>query len=865
MSLRKLLKLIASALLPAVLMTAFSVCAYAEPEEGFVQEGDRSPDDLAGPAPEGALTDPGSSPSPDTSVSLIMDQTEETQAAAPVPESGISISFGYGFRNIAKSSRRLPFEAVLHNYDPQDFSGELVLTLPGSIETGADSAESAEIRYSFPVGIPAGEAITVRDLISAGENGGVINIRLYDQDRRLIAEQAETVNIQSSSPELLIGLLSDNPEELGYFRGISVAGTAMRTRTVELDPAGLPEAPENLSQVDMIVISDLDSRRLPDAGIRVIREWVNDGGALLIGTGARPSTAVQLLSNIRDFSLSDADQRDIDMGMKYSKTGPDGAVISLLVRDVSLSSGTQVIQSGDTAILTTVPRGNGIVGVTAYDLCDISAFCTEEIGYVDELLQGLFGTGRISHMAEEDRGTGFYASVRSLVGLTDPERLPSATLYIMFALAYLGLIGFGLYVYLRTRGLGIYYHAFVPIAACAGALVVSVMAIRLKQGDPAADYSVVRELNGGSVSDEGFVRLLSSSGNDFRLKVPEGAAVIPVVREAKTAGLFASDNPDGRYDSRSVLEIRTGAEDTEILTENMKPFAASLLEYSRSFRTEEPGIEAHITAFDEAVNGTVKNNSGHELQNAYLLMYGRIAPVGNIPDGGEAELKDTPLINSPTGSPELLSEYITGIRSMEPGSAEYIRALKNSRLLSWYIDTNLRAYYGGARLIAFIENTEPLLLRPDGRELSGSGTMLLAGFTDTTFAHGAVLWRTALSADPKLISGEYDAAANTTRGTAVLEYSLGSDISIRSLTFCGLSEGFASDRMIPFTGSVYLYNYTTGSYDLMGRGQLKFSAAEIRNYLSPANTLTVRYVPDEGANGAVPMYLPVPDVTGTER
>jgi len=135
------------------------------------------------------------------------------------------------------------------------------------------------------------------------------------------------------------------------------------------------------------------------------------------------------------------------------------------------------------------------------------------------------------------------ASCVSPVGLTDPERLPSATLYIMFALAYLGLIGFGLYVYLRTRGLGIYYHAFVPIAACAGALVVSVMAIRLKQGDPAADYSVVRELNGGSVSDEGFVRLLSSSGNDFRLKVPEEAGVIPVVREAKTAGLFAAEKP----------------------------------------------------------------------------------------------------------------------------------------------------------------------------------------------------------------------------------------------------------------------------------------------------------------------------------
>ena len=141
---------------------------------------------------------------------------------------------------------------------------------------------------------------------------------------------------------------------------------------------------------------------------------------------------------------------------------------------------------------------------------------------------------------------------------------------------------------------------------------------------------------------------------------------------------------------------------------------------------------------------------------------------------------------------------------------------------------------------------------------------LICGFTDTTFSRGSLVWRTALSSEPKLISGEYDAAANTTRGSVVLEYSLGNDLNIRSVVFSELSGVFAGEEMIPFAGSMSLYNYQTGRYDLMPAGQRSFTADAVRPYLSPDNTLTARYVPDE-SGAAVPMFLPVPDVTGTER
>ena len=872
-----LYKCILSVLLPAVLMTAFSLCTKAEPQEGFVQEGDLSPDMTTGSGPAGAAV-PGPSPggtgpsaeaggtlgADDTSVSFLMDTGTGPGPAEEEAAGGVSLSFSYGFRNIVKSTRRLPFEVELRNHEDSDLSGRLEISLPGSVETGRDRSEAAEIRYVYDAFVPAGETVTIQDIISAGENGGTVRIRLYDGSGGLLREQQETVNIQSIGPELLIGVLSDDPEKLGYFRGISVAGTALRTRIVELDPQDLPDTPAGLSQIDVIVISDLDSRKLPEDGINTIREWVSDGGALLVGTGARPSTAVQLLGNIRGFTLYDAVERDIDMGMKYSKTGPDGAVIRLLVRDVNAASGTQVMQSGDTVILTTIPRGNGVVGVTAYDLCDISDFCREEIGYVDDLLQGLLGTVRIGRLAGEEEGSGFYASVRPLVGLTDPDRLPSAALYVMFALGYLGLIGFGLYGYLRTRGLGIYYHAFVPIAACGGALVIAVMSLGLKSGDPSADYAMVREISGTDITEEGFVRLMSSSGDDFSLRVSDNTVVIPVVREAEDESLL-SGSAGAKQEPHSVLEIRDKEESCGIRTYQMKPFSASLLEYRGSGRTEGSGLETKITVFDESLDGIIRNGTGTRLEDVYLLMYGRLAKIGTLEDGEEISLDEAGLLSTPSGSSGLIAEYMTGIRDLTPGTGDHIRALRRARLLSWYIENNLQSYYEGVRLIAFTDDGTCPVLHGDGSAVPGSGTTLCIGFTDAEFNRGNTIWRTSLSTEPKLISGEYDAAANTTRGSVVLEYSLGNDISVRSLTFCELSEVFSGEKLVPFAGTIAVYNYQSGSYDPIRRDKMRFSASEISPYLSPDNTMTVRYVPDEGAAAAVPMYLPVPDVTGVGR
>ena len=59
---------------------------------------------------------------------------------------------------------------------------------------------------------------------------------------------------------------------------------------------------------------------------------------------------------------------------------------------------------------------------------------------------------------------------------------------------------------------------------------------------------------------------------------------------------------------------------------------------------------------------------------------------------------------------------------------------------------------------------------------------------------------------------------------------------------------------------MYFYNYNEGGYDLMKVGT-EYTAEALEPYLSPSNTLMVRYVWNGDATGAG-AYLPVPWTVG---
>ena len=72
-------------------------------------------------------------------------------------------------------------------------------------------------------------------------------------------------------------------------------------------------------------------------------------------------------------------------------------------------------------------------------------------------------------------------------------------------------------------------------------------------------------------------------------------------------------------------------------------------------------------------------------------------------------------------------------------------------------------------------------------------------------------------------------------------------------------------RQVPFAGSMYFYNYDTGNYDPVKPDKEHFDREELEEYLSPGNTITVRYIYDTTGEYTWNIMLPVLTVTGRQR
>ena len=98
-----------------------------------------------------------------------------------------------------------------------------------------------------------------------------------------------------------------------------------------------------------------------------------------------------------------------------------------------------------------------------------------------------------------------------------------------------------------------------------------------------------------------------------------------------------------------------------------------------------------------------------------------------------------------------------------------------------------------------------------------------------------------------------------------LEYSLGSDIWIQRLTMDFVSDEFlqnGSGTLLKFSGNIYFYNHSTGSFDKQEPAKRDYDSADLAPYLSPGNTITVKYVYENNSEYNWDVLLPVLNVMG---
>lgn len=800
----------------------------------------------------------------------------ESGESTEFSDSPITMDVVYGYENTAKSGRFLPLRIEIANQEDQDFRGTLCVLAMETELKGYTMEQNYEVyRYEYPLEVKASGNLVEALSISLGARVDQMYIKVLDENGSEVAEKRLKLNLNLDIAELFIGILSDNPDKLLYLNGVGVNYSTLRTRTIEMNAASLPANELGLDQLDVLLITDFDTGRLSGQQIEAVWEWVQKGGVLLIGTGARGEDTLRgFKGDILEDPLPQPGQYVVNMGVEYAVDGPEGASISLTCTEVLLSGATEVLSSDELSVISSVPAGQGMVAVAIYDFGDIEDFCQANISYIDNLFLNLLGEDRINNLASSRGGSTSeqYWSVQSLINTGDINKLPKVGLYVTLAVAYIFLAGPGLYFFFKQRGMQQYYQVSVAVLSlcCTGMVIIMGMSTRFT--GPFFTYATIRDTDSENISETTFINLRAPYNRPFAVELDSSYTLHPI-----TGNAYYDMMPMPKFtgDETPAITIRYGEDSTRIKAEGVGAFNSKFFQMERNEKNKAgAGFTGTINSFDGKVTGSITNHYAQEVEHVAVLLYNEMILIDHMEPGETVKLDDKQVIFGAANFGYAMAEQITGaFRYKQEGDIEnplYVEALERTNLLSFYMSNYLSGYHSEARIVGFSKDKdEREFLKSSGFETYGS--TLLTSSVEVNYEQEGRVYRSALQKKPNVLSGEYYAPNNTIYGLmpVMLEYYLGNDIEVEKLNFCQLTDQMAESMryyyMVPFSGSMYFYNYNSGNYDSMNTGVTEYTKEQLEPYLSPGNTLTVKYVYDTAGEYNWNIMLPTLTVTGRSK
>lgn len=789
----------------------------------------------------------------------------EPENAAGTEREPVTLSVEYGYGNAAKGGRYLPVTVTIGNHQEQP--------LEATLQIKSMESDGTIYYYNWNIEMEPFENYVRSDYIPLGSRADELYFTLVDSQEQVILNKHVPLNVSWDVPELFIGILSDQPERLQYLDNVGISYSTLRTRTFTLEEEQFPEEEAGLNLLDVLVVNAYKLRNLSEEQTAAIMDWVHSGGVLILGTGDRvDDTLGRFAPELLDDSYGTPYPRHIDLGEDFPTDNPGDGMMEINCVDVSLHGGNVILSSSGFPILTAAAKEQGLIGVAAFDMADIAPFCEEQTAYVDYFFTNLLGEERIKQLAEVaySGNSGKFLSVQSLINTGNVERLPNLALYVGIIVVYLALMGPGLYLFLKNRDLQLYYRRGAVMLALVFAVVIYLIGSTTRFKSTFYTYATIEDVTEDYVTDITYVNVRNPYSHPYTVEMDPSYTLLPITRTPRQRDAqqaeFTGDEP-------YQIAIERDDERLTVKGQNIVSFAPRYFQLERKRLNEDKiGITGDVDYFEGVISGTITNQFPFALENTSLLLYGNMVYLDRMEAGETKRLDDLELLRFPLNNSYVLAEYITGesgFQQTDIKNTEYLLAMKRTKHLMFYIDNYMTGYTADARVIAFsTEKEESQFLKDGGAETFGL-TMLTSSI-EINASRDRSLYRSVLMKTPKVVSGSYDARANSMTGSEplTLEYQLGTDIRVESLTFEPVSEIFLrndSDNYIEaFTGGIYFYNHATGNYDRMELEGRTMDVEELGPYLPPGNVLTVRYV-YEGTGRYNAIQLPMPMVAGREQ
>lgn len=790
---------------------------------------------------------------------------EEQEAVSPV---AMEISLLYGQRG--KLGSYIPVSVRLYGQSAAHFEGTVWF---GTLESGGDDKEE-RYEYGYPVEVRPAETKEYPFYIPLGQKSSELHVILESQAGETVARETLHFDISRDQGRLLIGLLDDEPQRVGYLDSVNMNYGMVTSELIAMEDSTFPEDIRGLDLLDILVVNHYDTSRLSGEQQAAVRQWVHNGGILLLGTGEwAPETLGGFDPALTDGEPEILGLESVSMGAEYARRSPEDSVVEMVCADLSSVKGRTLIESDGLTLLVEVSEGEGAIDIFSYDLGDLGEFAAGNPGYAVRLFSAILGESALQELyfySAYDKDTDYW-NAQSLVSTGSTDRLPDPVLYGLVAAVYIAAAGPGAYLILKKRDMGIYYGVSVALLSAVFSVIIYMIGVRTRFTSEFFTYVSLRDVSDGAEEELTYLNIRTPDSRAYSVQLDPAYEVTPLTRSSRYDEVSVRAFSDGRDGN---VSLRYSEEGTTIQARRSRAFASRFFRLEKKEDLSASGwFAADIRYFDGKISGYIMNCFPFALENTALITYGQTLPIGRMEAGEVREFEDVPLLTWPVDMAYLLANRLAGsARAEESESRQYLQTVERANVYSFYVNRYFGEYTPDIRISGFgpAVGADGAVL-PEGKTVDG--LTLYTCCTEAVQEQDGLIYRSGLMQRPEVASGNGSSYQTmmTLYGPdpVAVEYALGNDLEIERLSFLPVSDEFFDDSRYPylkqFEGTIWFYNYDTKTYDPVEPAMSGTDGEVLASYLSPENHLIVKYAVQAGDTPGFNYALPLVMVQGRKR
>jgi hypothetical protein len=591
--------------------------------------------------------------------------------AAQAATNPLSITVKVGYSGFVKAQQWMPVTIDVTNKGP-DVDGTLEVTTPVS----SNGPPIGSAVYQTHVNLPSGATKHLRTYLVEDQAPAPVSVRIVQNGRAVATADSQS----GSAATVLVGVLSDQPAALDSFAAVHPGSIAASVVHLSLEDVG--DSAILLRAFDLLAIDDFATDTLTAAQRSALTDYVQNGGNLLLGTGA---SWRKTLAGVSSTMLPMQVAGTITLG---SVGAPDN-LSGLEVATGGVSTGSNAwLSEGSSPLLVERFVGSGVVTIATFDWNQepIASWSGTNALLRQILVRTVFnsasaqgvGFGKGGFVGSGGSITERSNTVSQALSSLPALDLPSLLVIGLLILAYVLLVGPINYFVLRAmhrRALAWITVPLIAIVASAGAfgagLFTKGRSVQTNQ------VSIVHLQPGWDRAyEESYTGVLTPTRGDYQVNVVGGRPMV---------GPLFSNN--GGLPGSSTDLIRVSADSNSITMPGMTAFV--LRGFASEAVIDSPQLVATAKLVNGKLTGTIRNNSSVRFTDAVVLAGDGYQLIPALAPGATATFDVAPKVSNPTNGPPAIltiySNFNNGPQFNPPTDADRVGTEKTGilSLISW--------------------------------------------------------------------------------------------------------------------------------------------------------------------------------------